>query len=261
MQSVRMAPIIDGLLVVLSMLNNVQFVMSHPTHPGNIGAAARAMKNMGLSQLSLINPKQFPCAEATQRASGAQDILANAGVYDSLDQAIAGSRLVVGTSARSRTLPWPMLEPRELAEKIAQEPSTHPVAILFGTENSGLTNSELQLCHYHVAIPANPNYSSLNIASAMQLIAYELRMAALKFEHLETASEAEVDPGELPATAEQMDQMIKHFEQVLESTGYLDPVKPKMLELRLRRLFGKAQVTDSEFRMLRGILASIKKFE
>ncbi|MCW9000733.1 MAG: TrmJ/YjtD family RNA methyltransferase, partial [Kangiellaceae bacterium] len=143
------------------MLEQIRTVLSHTTHPGNIGAAARALKVMGLSQLTLVNPKDYPCAEATQRASRATDILADAAVVGSMEEAVADCRLIVGTSARTRTLPSKLITPRELAEKIKHNPSRLPVAILFGTENSGLTNEELQICHYHVCIPTNPEYSSL----------------------------------------------------------------------------------------------------
>jgi TrmH family RNA methyltransferase len=242
------------------MLDDICFVLSHTTHPGNIGAAARAMKTMGLKHLRLVNPKQFPSAEATQRASRADDILARAKVYSSIEEAIADQTLIVGTSARSRTLPWPMLEPRELAEKIASEPEQRPVAILFGTENSGLTNEELQLCHYHVCIPTNPEYSSLNVAQAIQLIAYEMRLAARKQGEIQEPKIECDDPGEVLAKAEQVEQLFDHLQQVMEHTGFYDPTKPRLIQMRLRRLFNKARLTDSEIRLFRGFLASIKKY-
>lgn len=242
------------------MLNDIEFVLSHTTHPGNIGAAARALKTMGLEHLKLVNPKQFPSAEATRRASRADDILAKAQVFERIQDAVAENKLIVGTSARSRTLPWPMLEPRELAQKIAQDETRRPVAILFGTENSGLTNEELSLCHYHVCIPTNPEYSSLNVASAIQLIAYELRLAALDNSDISREIIECDDPGELPATGEQVEQMFEHWQQVMEHTKFFKPLKPKMILMRLRRIFNKSHLTDSEVRLLRGFLASIKKF-
>jgi TrmH family RNA methyltransferase len=242
------------------MLDDVHFVLSHTTHPGNIGAAARALKTMGLEHLRLVNPKHFPSAEATRRASRADDILQRTEVFDAIQPAIAEHKLIVGTSARSRTLPWPMLEPRELAQKIAKDPTQRPVAILFGTENSGLTNEELSLCHYHVCIPTNPDYSSLNVASAIQLIAYELRLAALDENLLKTDHPVIDDEGELPASCEQVEQMFEHWQQVMTSTGFFKPIKPKMIQMRFRRLFNKAALTDSEVRLMRGFLASIKKF-
>ncbi|WP_144393253.1 RNA methyltransferase [Pleionea sediminis] len=242
------------------MLNDIEFVLSHTTHPGNIGAAARALKTMGLSKLKLVNPKQFPSAEATRRASRADDILANAKVYNSIEDAVAENRIIVGTSARSRTLPWPMIEPRELGRKIAAEPERRPVAILFGTENSGLTNEELSLCHYHVYIPTNPEYSSLNVASAIQLIAYELRLAALDNKDIIMPEPECDDPGELPATGEQVEQMFEHLQQVMEHTEFFNPLKPNKIRMRIRRLFNKSDLTDSEIRLMRGFLASIKKY-
>ncbi|NVJ51420.1 MAG: RNA methyltransferase [Gammaproteobacteria bacterium] len=243
------------------MLNDINFVLSHTTHPGNIGAGARALKTMGLQHLRLVNPKQFPCAEATRRASRADDILQNAQVFTNIEDAVADAKLIVGTSARSRTLPWPMLEPRELAEKIAAEPERRPVALLFGTENSGLTNEELQMCHYHVCIPTNPEYSSLNVASAMQLIAYELRLAALAQEQEVVVIPEDDDAGELPATAADIEQMFAHWQQVMESSGFYNPLKPKKIQMRFRRIFNKAQLTDSEVRLMRGYLAAIRKFD
>jgi len=243
------------------MLDDIHFVLSHTTHPGNIGAAARALKTMGLSNLRLVNPKQFPSAEATQRASRADDILAKTQVFESIEDAIADQRLIVGTSARSRTLPWPMLEPRELAAKIAGDHERRPVAILFGTENSGLTNEELQMCHYHVCIPTNPDYSSLNVASAIQLIAYECRLAAIEYGDVKTPEVVSDDPGEIAATGEQVEQFFDHMLQVMASTGYFKPLKPKLIQMRMRRIFNKAELTDSEVRFLRGFLASIKKYD
>ncbi|WMS87607.1 RNA methyltransferase [Pleionea litopenaei] len=243
------------------MLNDIHFVLSHTTHPGNIGAAARALKTMGLQHLKLVNPKDFPSAEATRRASRADDILANAQVCNTIEEAVTEAKLIVGTSARSRTLPWPMLEPRELAEKIANDPAQRPVAILFGTENSGLTNEELQMCHYHVCIPTNPEYSSLNVASAIQLITYELRLAALAQDQEIVVAPPIEDEGELPARSEDIEQMFDHWQQVMEHSGFYNPLKPKKIQMRFRRIFNKAQLTDSEVRLLRGYLAAIRKYE
>lgn len=243
------------------MLDDIKIVLSHTTHPGNIGAAARALKTMGLKHLRLVNPTDFPSAEATRRASRADDILASAQVYDSIEESIADCKLVIGTSARSRTLPWPMLEPRALAETIAADTDKRPVAIMFGTENSGLTNEELQLCHYHVFIPTNPDYSSLNVASAIQLIAYEMRLAALSNLGEPEPAEVDVDEGEYPASAADVEQFYQHWQQVMASTGFFNPMKPRMIHMRFRRIFNKSQLTISEIKLLRGFLASIKKFD
>ncbi len=239
------------------MLDQIITVLSNTTHPGNIGAAARALKVMGLSRLSLVDPKAFPCHEATRRASRATDILDNAKVYTSIDEAIASCRLIVGTSARTRTLPSKLITPRELAEKIASSPQDLPVAILFGTENSGLTNEELHLCHYHVCIPTNPDYSSLNLASAVQLIAYEMRLAA---EDIPQLPKQNTTDKEALVSREQLKGMLEHFDKVMQQTGYTHSDYKKQLDIRMNRLFSKAEITQSEYNILRGFLSSIEKY-
>ncbi len=236
------------------MLDNINVVLSHTSHPGNIGATARAMKTMGLKNLLLVNPRQFPSAEATVRASRADDILQNARVVDTLDQALENSSLVVGSSSRSRHLDMPILTARQLAEKLVKEYQQQQVALLFGTENSGLTNEEVSRCHYHVYIPANPEYSSLNLASAVQLISYELRIAHLG----DSANEIKKDATQ-PVTAEQMEGFYQHLEQTLIEIGYHNPNHPKLLMLRLRRLYNRTHPDHSEMQILRGILTSIQK--
>ena len=160
--------------------SKIRMVLVNTTHPGNIGGSARAIKNMGLTELYLVQPREYPAPRAVWRAAGARDILTNVKVVESLDEAIAGCGLVVGTSARERRIPWPLINPRECGEKIWSEAASHDVALLFGREDRGLTNSELQKCHYHVHIPSNPDYSSLNLATAVQVLAYEVRMASLQ---------------------------------------------------------------------------------
>jgi len=236
------------------MLDNINVVLSHTSHPGNIGATARAMKTMGLSKLILVNPKQFPSVEATARASKADDLLENARVVDNLDQALQDCSLIVGSSSRSRHLDMPVLTARELAEKLVKEFQQQQVALLFGTENSGLTNEEVSRCHYHVYIPANPDYCSLNLASAVQLISYELRIAHLG----DSASDIEKDQVE-PVTAEQMEGFYQHLEQTLIETGYHNPEHPKLLMSRLRRLYNRTRPDHSEMQILRGILTSVQK--
>ncbi|MCW8879234.1 MAG: RNA methyltransferase [Kangiellaceae bacterium] len=238
------------------MLEQIRTVLSHTTHPGNIGAAARALKVMGLSQLTLVNPKDYPCAEATQRASRATDILADAAVVGSMEEAVADCRLIVGTSARTRTLPSKLITPRELAEKIKHNPSRLPVAILFGTENSGLTNEELQICHYHVCIPTNPEYSSLNIASAVQLVAYEMRLALCEQPLIVEQRQVESD---LAISREQFSGLLEHFEKIMLQTGYLVLGQERLLPQRMNRLFNKADLTVSELNILRGFLSSMEK--
>lgn len=238
------------------MLDNIRIVLSHTTHPGNIGATARAMKVMGLTDLALVNPSHFPSAEATERASKASDILAAAPVYKDIVEAVAGCRLIVGASVRTRTLPSRLVTPRELVSVIEKAPDNVPVAILFGTENSGLTNDELHLCHYQVYIPTNPDYSSLNLASAVQLISYEMRLA---FSEMKQLPEQRVVANEQQISSEQMQGLHAHFLKVMTASGYINPEHKKQIDNRMNRLLSKAQVTESENRLLRGMLSSIEK--
>jgi len=237
------------------MLDQFKIVLSHTTHPGNIGAAARAMKVMGLSQLVLVNPSKFPSAEATERASKAADILADAAIYTDTKQAIFDCRLVVGASVRTRTLPSRLVTPRELTSIIKNNLEDTPVAILFGTENSGLTNDELHLCHYQVYIPTNPDYSSLNLASAVQLISYEMRLA---FSEMQQLPQERVIANEQTVSRQQLDGLLAHFEKVMVDTGYLNPDHRKQIDNRMSRLLSKASITESENRVLRGFLSSIE---
>jgi tRNA (cytidine32/uridine32-2'-O)-methyltransferase len=161
----------------------IRIVLVNTSHPGNIGGAARAMKNMGLAELYLVEPREYPAPRAVWRAAGASDVLANAKIVGSVDEAIKDCGLVIGTSARERRIPWPLINPRECGEKIWQEAKSHQVALLFGREDRGLTNSELQKCHYHMHIPSNPDYSSLNLAASVQVLCYEIRMASLACEN------------------------------------------------------------------------------
>lgn len=237
------------------MLDQIKITLSHTTHPGNIGATARAMKVMGLSKLALINPKKYPSAEATERASRATDILANAEIFDDVESAIAGSKLVIGTSARTRSLPSKLVTPRELCDIIKSNSHKRPISILFGTENSGLTNEELHLCQYHVYIPTNPDYSSLNLASAVQLLSYELRLALCEESLL---PEQVLEQSEQPLSREQLKGVLEHFDKVMRITGYLAPNQEKHIDMRLNRLFNKADLTQSEMNILRGFLRSVE---
>jgi TrmH family RNA methyltransferase len=229
-------------------------VLIETSHPGNIGAAARAMKNMGMHDLRLVNPKQFPSAEATARASGADDVLAEAQQFESIDAAVADATLVIGASARSRSLPVPMLDPRGCAGKIRSHPDATKTVILFGRERTGLTNEELNLCHYLVQIPVSPDYPSLNVAAAVQVISYELRMAALSGgDALKPVVETDF------ATAQQMEQFYQHLEQTLVDLEFLDPEKPRQLMRRLRRLYNRARPDQNEINILRGILTAANR--
>ncbi len=232
-------------------LNNIRIVLVETSHPGNIGAVARAMKNMFLSRLALVRPRRFPDPEATARASGADDLLDAAECFDDLPLALAGCRLVVGASARLRSVEWPQWDPRVCAQKVLAEAASGPVALVFGRENSGLTNEELAHCHYLVHIPANPAYSSLNLGMAVQILAYELQMT------IQTQSEtyeAEV----LPAVAdpEALALFYRHLGQAIEEIGFADPRRSDKLMLRLQRLFARARPDADELNILHGILSA-----
>ncbi|MDZ5603329.1 tRNA (cytosine(32)/uridine(32)-2'-O)-methyltransferase TrmJ [Pseudomonas sp. RP23018S] len=241
------------------MLQNIRVVLVNTSHPGNIGGAARAMKNMGLSRLVLVQPRDFPSEQAGARASGADDVLAGAEVVDSLEQALVGCSLVLGTSARDRSLPWPMLDPRECGAKAVEHAAGgEQIALVFGREHAGLTNDELQRCHFHVHIPSNPDFSSLNLAAAVQVLAYEVRTAWLASQQAATVVE-KTDAGEEPATMDEMERFYGHLEQTLVQIGFLDPAKPRHLMARLRRLYGRSVVNHSEMSILRGILTETQK--
>lgn len=237
---------------MVKMLSNIRIVLVNTSHPGNIGAAARAMKTMGLSNLYLVAPKLFPHVNADEMASAALDVLGQAIVVNTLDEAIADCGLVVGTSARSRTIPWPMLSPREFAEKAMLEPKATPIAVVFGREQSGLSNEELQRCHFHIQIPSNPDYSSLNIAAAVQVIAYELRVASA-IDKIDVLWEDDV------VSAKEMLGFYEHLEQVLVQIDFLNPQVPRQLMPRLQRLFNRIRLERMELNILRGILGAIEK--
>lgn len=230
----------------------IRIVLVNPTHPGNIGAAARAMKNMGLRELHLVQPAAFPHADAIARASGATDILDAARVHDALEPAIAECGLVVGTSARQRHLPWELLEPRECVPRMVQAARGGEVAVVFGAERTGLTNVELARCNLLISIPTDPAYSSLNLAMAVQVVSYELWLAMRPG----TPAPAEL---EVPlATAEEMQRLYAHFEAVFELIDFKDRTGGGHLMTRLRRLFNRAQLDQNEMNILRGILTAVQ---
>jgi len=232
------------------LLANIKIVLVETSHPGYIGAVARAMKNMAVDNLCLVNPKVFPSADATARASGADDILANAKVYSNLPEAIADCQLVLGASARCRSISWPELTPRECAEKVIIREPGNKVAIVFGRENSGLKNHELDLCHFLLRIPCNSEYSSLNIAAAVQVICYELFVAAGVQENSRVG-----DKGDIPlASAEQMESFYGHLHQALVDIGFMHPDQSKSIMRRLRRIYNRNQLDTKELDILRGIL-------
>jgi len=236
-------------------LEHVRIVLVETSHPGNIGGAARAMKTMGLEQLWLVRPARYPDPQAEWRAAGALDVLDRAVVVDSLDAAIADCTLVIGTSTRTRRIPWPLLTARELGSSIRGESSQRPIAVLFGRETSGLTNDELQRCNVHLQIPANPAYPSLNVAMAVQVVCYELYQATL-----EPAAEASVAARDRePATVAAVDGLLAHFEEVLTRVEFLDASNPGQVMARLRRLFTRLRPDDTEVAILRGALTEIER--
>ncbi|MGB1173295.1 MAG: RNA methyltransferase [Marinobacterium sp.] len=244
------------------MLDKIRIVLVNTTHPGNIGAAARAMKNMGLSELCLVEPKLFPHPDAIARSSRADDILEAALVVESLEEAVADCQLVVGTSARGRHIPWPIVNPRELSaqvsERLSKTPDVFKVAILFGREDRGLTNEELHACHLHVHIPTNPDFSSLNVGAAVQVIAYELRMA-LQESVVDEAPQWGVDWDIELADQKEIELMFNHLEQTLIDIKFLEPDNPRQLMTRLRRLLLRAVPDKVEVNIIRGILTKINR--
>ena len=235
---------------------DVRIVLVGTTHPGNIGATARAMKNMGFSRLVLVGPRAFPHEDATARASGAEDVLEQTRVAATLDEAIADCAFVVGASARSRAIGWPTAEPRECAQRLKAEAEHAPVALVFGPEKSGLTNDDLDRCHQLLTIPTDPEFSSLNLAMAVQVVTYELR---LQQHSVSPSLDATRDDGVPLATAAELEHFYEHLEATLRRTGFLDPENPRLLMRRLRRLFIRALPDQNEVNILRGILASMDR--
>lgn len=237
-------------------LDRIRIVLVGTSHPGNIGAAARAMKTMGLSRLCLVQPLRFPDPEATAMASGAHDLLDSACVFDSLDEALKDCVLVVGTTARDRRLEWPFLTPGQCAQTLLRNAGQGDVALVFGRERTGLTNEELSKCRFMTSIAANPQYSSLNLASSVQVFGYELRRSLV-----ERNGEADALPkageDETPATSAVMEGFYEHLQQALRDIGVIADERPYATLLRrLRRLFNRAQLTITEVNILRGILSS-----
>lgn len=237
----------------MNAFNQVRIVLIGTTHPGNIGAAARAMKNMYLSRLYLVAPERYPSAEATSRASGADDILAGAVVCDTLEEALAGVSMVCGASARLRRVEWAQVDARECGERVAAHAiGEGEVALVFGREHSGLTNAELERCNYLVHIPSNPDYSSLNLGAAVQVLTYEVAMAM-------GAGREKAAPRERPVTADELERMYAHLEQTLVDIDFLDPDNPGQLMRRLRRLFNRCNLEQTEVNILRGIFTAARK--
>jgi len=230
----------------------VRIVLVETSHPGNIGAAARAMKTMELSELYLVRPERFPSHEATARASRADDLLESAVVCASLEEALADCQLIFATSARLRNLNWPQVDARGCGEMCAARTDIERVAVIFGREHSGLTNEELGRSHYLVHVPVNPDYSSLNLGSAVQVIAYEIKMAR---QHAPATTSEQSDL----VSMEDMERFYQHLEQTMVQIGFLDPAHPKHLMQRLRRLYNRTQLERTELNILRGILTETQK--
>lgn len=239
----------------ISPLSNFRVVLCQTSHPGNIGSAARAMKTMGITQLYLVNPAQFPDAHATALSTGAADLLENAIVCTSLDEALTGCAYAIGLSARKRQLSHELVNTRVAASKAVEIANNQPVALVFGTEMSGLSNAELDRCQLLAMIPANPEYSSLNLAAAVQVMCYELRMAALENANLtpDITNIATDKVNEL-ATLESVEGFYTHLEETLLHIGYLNPAAPKKLMERIRRIFARIRLEKEEVNLLRGIL-------
>ena len=237
-----------------NLLNSVKVVLVGTTHPGNIGATARAMKNMGILDLALVEPKEFPSDVATFRSKAAKDILEKASVHTSLEEAISECELVVGTSARGRTVPWPVLNPREAAEEMHKSSLNGKVAIVFGREDRGLTNEELGLCNFHVHIPSDPEYSSLNLSQAVQILAYEIRLSYLQDRHVNK----EYWDVEL-ANNEQTERLINHMDELMQEVNFYDVENPRKLLVRVRRFFKRSKIDVMEANIFRGFFATIQK--
>lgn len=235
-------------------LDQIRVVLSHTSHPGNIGAAARAMKTMGLSRLVLVNPKIYPDEQADVRAAGATDILAAAQVVTSLSEALVGTVLAVAMSSRRRELAVAPVWAREAAAEMVTAAATGEVALVFGNETAGLSNEELLQCRRWAMIPVNPAFSSLNVAAAVQVMCYELRLA-MEMPGLPP----EVSGAGLPANHEEVEHLVAHIERAALGSGFLDPANPKRLILRMRRLFSRAVIEKEEVNILRGLLAALEK--
>ncbi|MBP8013030.1 MAG: RNA methyltransferase [Acinetobacter sp.] len=253
---------------VAAHLSHVRIVMVNTTLPANIGSALRAMKTMGLNKLVLVAPKTYPHPDIDALAAGATDLIEQIEVVEQLEDAIADCHLVFGTSARSRTIPWPLLDARPAAVKSLNAVAQYGqnIAIIFGREDRGLTNEELALANYHVTIPVNEEYGVLNVAQAIQVICYEMRMAAIDIvgkiadpEATMQVTDSEAMQWDEPlVNHEQMQQFYPHLEKMLAEIEFMDPKNPRLLPLRLRRLFGRIQLDRMEYHLLRGIFSRVQ---
>ena len=253
--------------------NNIRTILVRTSHPGNIGATARALKTMGLTQLCLVSPQQFPHPDATARAAGGVDVLENTTVAQTLAEALADAELVMATTSRHRTIARPVLTPRIAAQQIIQEAAHRKVAILFGSEQHGLTNTELELSHYQITIPSAPDYGVLNLASAVQIMAYEIHLAMIEHDGISTIIEqsdasATYEQTSIPGSPNETDDLAnialmesfyQHLAIVVQELGILNPQRPRQLMQRMRLLFNRARPDKTELNILRGILSAMQK--
>ena len=255
---------------MLELLSRIRVVLVEPTHPGNIGAVARSLKTMGLSRLVIVNPQKFPHDEAIKRAAGAESVLNSAVIVDDVQQAISDCTLVLGTSVRDREVSWPTFDPRvsasnmlkHISDNLGAGTNSQPeVAILFGRESSGLTNQEMDLCHSQIRIPANAEYSSLNLASAVQIISYELQMEALAMTEVDSDCAEEgvnsIEQKQQLANKEQQQGHLEHLHDVLEKLDFFKKKPPELLMRKLTRLYNKSELSVEEIQILRGILSAM----
>lgn len=259
--------IIDN-AAVSQHLAHVRIVMVNTTLPANIGSALRAMKTMGLSKLVLVAPKTYPHPDIDALAAGATDLIEQIEIVESLEDAIKDCHLVFGTSARTRTIPWPLLDARPAAQKSMKAvlQDQQEIAVIFGREDRGLTNEELAMANYHVTIPVNSDYGVLNVAQAIQIISYEMRMATVELMDkvvnpdaiMQVTDEDAMQWDEPLVTHEQMEQFYPHIEKMLADIEFMDPKNPRLLPLRLRRLFGRIQLDKMEYHLLRGIFTRVQ---
>lgn len=235
------------------LLNSIKVVLVGTTHPGNIGATARAMKNMGIVSMALVEPKEFPSDIATYRSKAAKDVLENAEVFDTLKMAISDCELVIGTSARERKVPWPILNPKDASQEVSRGSLNNKVAVVFGREDRGLTNEELGLCNLHVHIPTDPEYSSLNLSQAVQIMVYEIRSAILENEGNDGNWDVEF------ADNDQTERLISHMDELMQEVDFYEIDNPRKLLLRVRRFFKRSRLDVMEVNIFRGLFAAIQK--
>lgn len=246
----------------MNILNQIQIVLVETSHSGNIGSAARAMKTMGLHYLRLVSPKQGIDEQAVALSAGAKEVLDNAQIYPDFDQAIADCQLVIGTSARLRHLQSSLIEPRECGTLATERATQGKVAIVFGRERVGLTNEELLKCHYHLNVPTNPDYGSLNLAMAVQLVSYEIRMAWLEQQKMVQNAEPQKNQKILPLamadypTSEALEHFFNHTERLYKQLGF---IRNEAVMLKLRRLYQRTQLETAELNLLRGMLTAVEK--